>query len=150
MTLTPYVFAFQFAAGIIGCCVVIPQQVIPPSSENIDHPSRPWRIFYRLMTLCMCNLFSWLVTMILLVSLLEDVDSSGLSDVKRALLMAVMPVPLLIVFYWLVAKVARKGTRDLDRLRQPSTAVALKEPAPSAEPAGVRRKSAKKKKRQWR
>ncbi|WP_143500285.1 hypothetical protein [Pseudomonas sp. Irchel s3f7] len=88
--------------------------------------------------------------MILLVSLLEDVDSSGLSDVKHALLMAVMPVPLLIVFYWLVAKVARKGTRDLDRLRQPSTTVALKEPAPSAEPAGVKRKSAKKKKRQWR
>jgi hypothetical protein len=150
MTLTPYVLAFQFAAGIIGCCVVIPQQVIPPSSENIDHPSRPWRIFYRLMTLCMCNLFSWLVTMILLVSLLEDVDSSGLSDVKHALLMAVMPVPLLIVFYWLVAKVARKGTRDLDRFRRPSTTVALKDPAPGAEPAGVKRKSAKKKKRQWR
>ena len=109
MTLTLFVFAFQFIAGLIGTCIVLPRPgVIPLSTGNIDHPSKPWRIFYRVMAICMCNLGACLVIMIPLASL----NSGGLSDVTRALLLFALPIPLLIVFYWLLARAVRKRVRD--------------------------------------
>jgi hypothetical protein len=112
MTATAYVFFFQFVAGIIGICVVWPNIAVPPASKNIDHPFRPLRIFFRIMTACMCNLFSWLVTFITIAAVFGDIDTSGLSNINHALLLAGLPIPLLIVFYWLFAKVLRKAERD--------------------------------------
>jgi hypothetical protein len=109
MTLTLFVFAFQFIAGVVGTCIVLPRPgVIQRSTRNIDHPSKPWRIFYRVMALCMCNLGAWLMIMIPLASL----NTGDLSDVTRALLLLVLPIPLLIVFYWLLAKAVRRQVRD--------------------------------------
>lgn len=83
MTLTFLVFILQSIAGVIGICFVLPRPgVIPPSTRNIDHPSKPWRIFYRVMAICMCNLWACLLVLILLANLNTD----GLSDVSRALL----------------------------------------------------------------
>ncbi|SDI64477.1 hypothetical protein SAMN05216588_12114 [Pseudomonas flavescens] len=112
--LTMYVFAVQFIVGIVSTCIVVPYpHSVAPATKNIDHPSRPWRIFYRVMTLFMCNLFSWLLTAVLLAVLFGEVDHRGLSDIWRATLLALMPVPLLIVLYWLFAKAVRKKARDM-------------------------------------
>ena len=109
MTLTLFVFTFQLITGLIGTCIVLPRPgVIPPSNRNIDHPSKPWRIFYRIMAICMCNLWACLTIMIPLASL----DTGGLSDVPRALLLLALPIPLLITFYWLLSKAVRKRVRD--------------------------------------
>lgn len=108
MTLTFFVFTLQSIAGVIGTCIVLPRPgVIPPSTRNIDHPSRPWRIFYRVMAICMCNLGASLMIMIPLACL----NTGDLSDVTRALLLLALPIPLLIVFYWLLAKAVRKRVR---------------------------------------
>lgn len=116
MTLTMFVFFFQSIVGCIGTCIVMPSPgVIPPSTKNIDHPSRPWRIFYRVMAICMCNMGASLMMMMMMIPLAElheDLGSNGLSDVTRALLLLVLPIPLLLVLYWLFAKAARKRARD--------------------------------------
>ncbi|PNB74214.1 hypothetical protein C1X64_10850 [Pseudomonas sp. GW456-E7] len=113
MTLTFFVFAFQSIIGLIGTCIVLPRPgVIPPSTRNIDHPSRPWRIFYRAMAICMCNLGACLVIMIPLATLSGNINAGDLSDVTRALLLVALPIPLLIAFYWLLAKAVRKRVSD--------------------------------------
>lgn len=108
MTLTMFVFFFQSIVGCIGTCIVMPSPgVIPPSTKNIDHPSRPWRIFYRVMAICMCNMGASLMMMIPLAELHEDLVSNGLSDVTRALL-----GPANTLAPRLFAKAARKRARD--------------------------------------
>ena len=105
MTPTFFVFFVQSITGCIGICIVLPRPgVIPPSTRNIDHPSRPWRIFYRVMTICACNLFASLIILMALASL----DTGGLSNGVRALLLLMLPIPLVMVFYWLLAKAMRK------------------------------------------
>ncbi|WP_054991139.1 hypothetical protein [Pseudomonas coronafaciens] len=94
--------------------VIVPYNSIPPASKNIDHPSRPWRIFFRIMAVCACNFFSWMVA-IFTLAVMVDFDYSGLPDIYRALLLAAIPVPLLVVFYWLFAKATRKMERDMLR-----------------------------------
>lgn len=61
------------------------------------------------MAICMCNLFACLIILILLAMYL---DTSDLTDVNRALLLATLPIPLVSVFYWLLAKALRKQARD--------------------------------------
>jgi hypothetical protein len=60
------------------------------------------------MAICMYNLGACLVIMIPLASL----NSGTLSDVTRALLLLALPIPLLIVFYLLLAKAVRKWVRE--------------------------------------
>lgn len=113
MTLTMFVFFFQSIAGGIGTCIVMPSPgVIPPSTKNIDHPSKPWRIFYRVMAICMCNLGAVVMIMIPLAELDNNFPGNDLSNVTRALLLLVLPTPLLLVLYRLFAKAARKRARD--------------------------------------
>lgn len=60
----------------------------------------------------MCYMLSSLVTIIVLTNVLENYDLHGLSEIKRALVVAAQPIPLLIVFYWLFAKGVRKVEQD--------------------------------------
>lgn len=106
------VVTFQFVAGMIGLVVVVPNPTPSPASRNIDHPSQAWRIFFRIMAVCMCYMLSSLVTIIVLTNVLENYDLHGLSEIKRALVVAAQPIPLLIVFYWLFAKGVRKVEQD--------------------------------------
>jgi len=64
------------------------------------------------MAICMCNLGASLVFMITLASLPGTITTGGLSDVTRALLLVALPIPLLIVFYSLLAKAVRKRVSD--------------------------------------
>jgi hypothetical protein len=59
------------------------------------------------MAICMCNLWACLLVLIVLANL----NSDGQSDVTRALSLVALPIPLLIVFYWLLAKAMRKRVR---------------------------------------
>ncbi len=106
------VVTFQFVAGMIGTCVVIPNPTLSRASRNIDHPSKAWRIFFRIMAVCMCYMWSSLVTLIVLANVMENYDPHGLSEMTRAALIATQPIPLLIVLYWLLAKGVRKVERD--------------------------------------
>ncbi|MCD9007205.1 hypothetical protein LDO31_13360 [Luteimonas sp. XNQY3] len=107
MSLTPWIIVFQFVAGIVATCIVIPSLRIPPAGENIDHPSRPWRIFYRIMTVLMCNLWSGLLMLIAMAALSVKTNFTGFSDLERALVVLAIPLPLLPVFYWLFAMLVR-------------------------------------------
>ena len=60
------------------------------------------------MAICMCNLWACLLVLILLANL----DTDGLSQFTRALLLLALPIPLLMIFYWLIAKEMRKRVRD--------------------------------------
>lgn len=60
----------------------------------------------------MCYMFSSLVTIIVLTNVFENYHPQGLSEIKRAMLIATQPIPLLIVFYWLLAKGLRKVERN--------------------------------------
>ncbi|WP_143514179.1 hypothetical protein [Pseudomonas syringae] len=112
MTPLMCVVTFQFVAGMIGTCVVTPNPTLSPASRNIDHPSKAWRIFFRIMAVCMCYMWSSLVTIIVLANTMENYDPHSLSEMTRAVLIATQPLPLLIVFYWLLAKGVRKVERD--------------------------------------
>ncbi|MGE8335131.1 hypothetical protein [Pseudomonas laurylsulfatiphila] len=60
----------------------------------------------------MCNLGASLVIMITLASLPGTINTGGLSHVTRAVLLVALPIPLLIVFYSLLAKTVRKRVSD--------------------------------------
>lgn len=64
--------------------------------------------FFRVMAICMCNLGACLMIIIPLANL----NTGDLSDVTRALLLLALLIPLLIVFYWLLAKAVRRQVWD--------------------------------------
>lgn len=105
----------QWILGMIALVVLIPNVMLPPASKNVDHPSRYWRIFFRIMVVLTSNLFSWWVTFIGLILVFGDLDTGDMAESTRALLALTVPLPLLVPFYWLIVKAARKAERD--RLR---------------------------------
>lgn len=97
---------------MIGLVVLIPYTALPPASKNVDHPSRYWRLFFRLMAILACNLFSWWITFFGLIAWFGDLDTGDMTESTRALLALTFPIPLLVPFYWLIVKAARKTERD--------------------------------------
>lgn len=65
------------------------------------------------MAVFMCYLFSSLVTIVVVASVFENYHPQDLPEIERAMLIATQPIPLLIVFYWLITK----GLRKLERNR---------------------------------
>lgn len=115
MTLTAWITVFQWGLGIVGALVLVPNTAMPPASRNVDHPSRFWRVFFRVMAVLASNLFSWFVTCILIIQVFGDLDTGDMPEGIRALLTLILPLPLLLVFYWLIVKAARKAERDRSR-----------------------------------
>lgn len=105
-----YVFGFIFIAGVVGYIPLATTFAFLPATRTIDHPSREWRIFYRVMAVFMCNFLSFLLSFALLGALpveglLHKVrDSSELTQTMAILL---IPLPLLPVLYTVYAKLVR-------------------------------------------
>jgi hypothetical protein len=110
-----YVFGFIFIAGVLAHIPLSNVLRFLPANENIDHPAKAWRIFYRLMALLMCNFWSFLLTIALLGTLpVEELlhkmrDSSQLA---RAIALLVIPLPMLPLLYMLYAKLVRWSARQ--------------------------------------
>jgi hypothetical protein len=86
-----------------------------PANENIDHPAKSSRIFYRLMALLMCNFWSFLLTLALLGALpIEELlhEVRGSSPLAQATAMLLIPLPMLPVLYMLYAKLVRWCARQ--------------------------------------
>ena len=114
MGLVGYTFGFLFIAGIVGQISLSNSLRFLPANKNIDHPSRAWRIFYRLMAFSMCAFWSFFLTCALLGALpIEDqlhLIRDG-SELAKAAFILLMPLPLLPVLYFLYAKLVRWGAR---------------------------------------
>ena len=100
MGLVGYTFGFLFIAGIVGQISLSNSLRFLPANKNIDHPSRAWRIFYRLMAFSMCAFWSFFLTCALLGALpIEDqlhLIRDG-SELAKAAFILLMPLPLLPV-----------------------------------------------------
>ena len=55
MSATVCITWLQWISGIIGLVVLIPYSALPSASKNVDHPSRYWRLFFRVMAVLACN-----------------------------------------------------------------------------------------------
>ncbi|MGG5284721.1 hypothetical protein ACQZ2G_12045 [Pseudomonas viridiflava] len=112
MSATVVVLIVQFILGPICLCIAVPYIGFPKASTRIDHPSRPWRIFYRIMLVGMCNFLSATVTFIAMIAVMGQINDEGLSDISCALLMAILPIPLLVAFYWFYVRGMRMRDRE--------------------------------------
>lgn len=114
MGLVSYTFGFLFIAGIVGQISLSNSLRFLPTNENIDHPARAWRMFFRLMAFFMCAFWSFILTSTLLGVLpIEDklhLIRDG-SELAKAAFILLVPLPLLPVLYFLYAKLVRWGAR---------------------------------------
>ena len=105
-----YTFGFLFIAGIVGQICLSNRLRFLPADRNIDHPSKTWRRFYRLMAIFMCAFWSFVLTCALLGALPID-DQLHLvrdsSEFTKAAFILLVPLPLLPVLYTLDAKLVR-------------------------------------------
>ncbi len=105
-----YAFGFLFTAGIVGQISLSNSFRFLPADRNIDHPSKAWRRFYRLMAIFMCAFWSFVLTIALLGALplegqLFHIRDS--SEATKAIFVLLVPVPLTPVLYILYARFAR-------------------------------------------
>lgn len=112
MSATACITWLQWILGMIATVVLVPNIMLPPASKNVDHPSRYWRLFFRVMAVLASNFFSWWVTFLCLFAWFGDLDTGHIDETARALLALIIPIPLLVPFYWLLVKAARKAERD--------------------------------------
>jgi len=103
-------FWFTFLSGIVGQISLCDRFRFLPANRTIDHRSRLLRLYYRLMAVFMCQLWSFLLTAALLGAL--DFDAhlrwvQNRTDSERAIYLLVYPLPLMPVFYFLYAWCAR-------------------------------------------
>lgn len=109
-----YAFGVLLIAGIVGQISLSNSLRFLPANRNIDHPSRTWRRFYRLMAIFMCAFWSFILTCALLGALpIEDKLHfiRGSSEVTQAVFVLLLPLPLLPVLYTLYAKLVRWTAR---------------------------------------
>ena len=109
-----YVFGFIFIAGVVGYIPLATTFAFLPATRTIDHPSKAWRIFYRVMAVLMCNFWSFLLSFASLGALpveglLHKIRDS--SELAQAMAMLLIPLPLLPVLYTLYAKLVRWRVR---------------------------------------
>ena len=110
MNATILAFGFIFISGIIGQISLCDRFRFLPAHRNIDHPKRSLRLYYRLMAVFMCQLWSFLLTAVLLDALDFDAHLRWVEDrheVERAIFLLVYPLPLMPVLYLLYAGFAR-------------------------------------------
>ena len=105
-----YAFGFLLIAGMVGHVSLSNGFRFVPANRNIDHPTRAWRGFYRLMALFMCSFWSFVLTCALLGALQIDDQLNFVrdsSELKQAVFVVLLPLPLLPVLYTLYAKLVR-------------------------------------------
>ena len=103
-------FGFIFISGIIGHICLSNVFRFLPANENIDHPSKPLRVFFRIMAICMCQFWSFFLTLALLgaLDLQEHFHWVRKSDeFVKAIIIFVFPLPLMTGLYFLYAKFVR-------------------------------------------
>lgn len=107
-------FGFIFVSGIIGQISLSNSFRLLPAHRNIDHPSKPLRIYYRFMAISMCQFWSFFLSVALLGAL--DLEEQlrwvrNILEIEQAILMLAFPLPLMATFYFLYAKLVRWMTR---------------------------------------
>ena len=108
-------FGFVFIAGIVGLISLANSFRFLPAHETIDHPSNGLRIFYRLMAIFMCQLFSFFLTTAFFGALpipLRPLDASDSELTKAIVLLLLAPLPLTAILYLLYAKLVRWASRQ--------------------------------------
>lgn len=64
------------------------------------------------MLVGMCNFLSATVTFIAMIAVMGEINDEGLSDISCALIMAILPIPLLVALYWFYARGMRMRDRE--------------------------------------
>jgi hypothetical protein len=97
-------------SGIVGLLVL--KSVIRNGAGTLDHVSKPVRYFYRYASFGICFLISFMVSPALFLQFLPPFDLRESPEYAKSIAMLSYPLPLAIVLYWLLAKLARWSSRQ--------------------------------------
>lgn len=99
-------------SGIVGLLVL--KSVVRNGAGTIDHASKPVRYFYRYASFGVCFLISFMVSPALFLQFLPTIDLRGSPEYVQSAAALSYPLPLAIVLYWLLAKLARWSSRQAE------------------------------------
>jgi hypothetical protein len=96
-------------SGLVGVFALKP--VMRDGAGTLDHASKPVRYFYRYASFGLCFLISFMVSPALFLQFLPLVDLRESPEYVQSAAALSYPLPLAIVLYWLLTKLARRASR---------------------------------------